>query len=78
MNIWQFNSLNWIGVHPVWPIFVSFVYKGVFAWAFLESHKINLFYYFKCSLLLVPDQTQMQPSSISLRLFQEIKYNTHS
>ena len=65
LNTCQFHSLNWQGVHPVWAIFISFVYRGLLVWAFLESHMINLIYYFKSSLSVVLDQTQMHHSSIS-------------
>ena len=62
----------------------SFVDKELLAWAFLQSHKLNLSYCLKSSLLLVfsflfvcmVGQTQMHPSSISpLRLFQGIICN---
>ena len=55
--------------------------------SFLQSHKLNLTYCLKSSLLLVfcflfvclVDQTQMYPSSISLLgLFQGIICNIHS
>ena len=72
---------------PVWAISVSFVYTGLLVWAFLQSHKLNLTYCLKSSLLLafcflfvcMVDQTQMYPSSISpLGLFQRIICSIHS
>ena len=42
MNNWQFNLSNWQAVGPLWAISISSVY----------SHKVNLTYWFKSSLLL--------------------------
>ena len=78
---------NYQGVGPVWAISVSFVYTRWLVRAFLQSHKVNLNYCLKSSLLLafyllfvcMVDQTQMYPSSIStLGLFQVIICNIHS
>ena len=49
---WQFHLLNWQRVGPMRVIFLSFVYTGLLVWAFLQSHKLNLTYCFKSSLLL--------------------------
>ena len=83
MNTWEFHLLNWLGVHLMWVISFSFVYIGLLVWTFLQSHKLNLTYCLKSSLLLafcflfvcMVDQTQIYPSSISpLGLFQVILY----
>ena len=74
MNNWQFNLSNWQAVGPVWAISISSVY----------SHKVNLTYWLKSSLLLgfcflfvcMVNQTQMYPSSVSpSRQFQRIICN---
>ena len=84
MNARQFYLLNWQDMCTMWALFVSLVYTGLLAKAFLQSHKINLTYYCKSSLLLafcplfvcMVDQTQMYPSSISpLGLFQVVMCN---
>ena len=81
-NLYFLHHLsNWQGVGPVWAISVSFVYTGLLVWAFLQWHKLNLYYCLNSSLLLafcslfvcIVDQTQMYLSSISpLGLFQKI------
>ena len=82
LNTWQFHLLNWQGVGPMLAISISFVYTRLLAWAFLQSHKLNLTYCLKCCLLLefffrMDDQTQMHPSSSTslLGLFQRITYD---
>ena len=72
MNTWQFHLLNWQELVLCGPS-VSFVYTGLLVGVFPKSHKLNVTYYLKSSLLLVfcflfvcmVDQTQMYPSSIS-------------
>ena len=84
MNTWEFHLSNWQGVGPVWVISVSFVYTGLLVLAFPQSHRLNLNYCSKFSLLLafsflfvcMVDQTQMCPLSFSPSgLLQGIKYN---
>ena len=84
MNTWEFHLSNWQGVGPVWVISVSFVYTGLLVLAFPQSHRHNLNYCSKFSLLLafsflfvcMVDQTQMCPLSFSPSgLLQGIKYN---
>ena len=81
-NTWQFHLSNWQDMGLMWAI--SFVYSELLVWAFPQSHRLNLSYYLKSSLLLafcfllacVVDQTQMCPSSISpLGIFQGIICN---
>ena len=85
MNIWQFNMLNWQGVGPVRAISISFVYTRLLVSPFPLSHKLNLTYCLKSSLLLaflflfvcMINKTQMYPSSISpLALLQGIIPNS--
>ena len=88
MSTWQFHLLNWQGVCPVWTILVSFVYAGSLVWAFLQSHKINLTYCFKSSLLLESkilsvclynwSNSNVPPSISPLGLLQEIICSVHS
>ena len=85
MNSWQFHLSNWHGVVcPTWAISISFVYTGLLASSFPQSHKFNLTDCLKSSLLLqfyflfvyMVDQTEMYPSRISpLKLFHRIKCN---
>ena len=84
MNILQIYLLNWQGVGPLWVICIPFAYTELPVWAFPQSHRINLTYCLKFSLLLtfrlllvcMIDQTQTFPSSIlPLGLFQGIIYN---
>ena len=87
MSTLQFHLLNWQGVGPKWAISFFFVYTGLFVQVYPQSHKLNLIYCLKCSLILgfcslflcMVDQIQMYPSSISpLGLFQVIICNAES
>ena len=72
------------GFGSMWVISISFVYTELLAWAFSQSHRLNLTYHLKSSLLLafflwlvcMVDQTQICPPTISpLFLFQQIICN---
>ena len=90
MSTWQFHLVNLQGLCPVWTISISFVYKVLLVWVFLQLHKLNLTYCLKSSLLLpfcflfisTVDQNQIYPSSLIhltiIGLFQEIICNIHS
>ena len=52
MNTWQFNLSNWQWVGLMWAISISFAYTGLLVWAFPQSHKLNLTYCVKSSLLI--------------------------
>ena len=84
INTWQSCMSNWQGMSPIWSISISFVYTELLVWAFPQSHRVNLMYCLKSSLLLafsfllvcMVDQIQMCPSSISpLGLFHGIIFN---
>ena len=82
MNTFQLYLWNWQGISPVWAITVFFVYTGLLVWAFPQSHRLNLTYCSKASLILrfcffcMIYPTWICFSSISpLGLFQEIICN---
>ena len=53
MNTFQFYLWNWQGISPVLAITVFvFVYTGLLVWAFPQSHRFNLTYSSKASLIL--------------------------
>ena len=69
---------------PKWAISISFVYTGLFVWAFSQLHRLSFTDCSKSSLSLafcfqfvcMVDPTQMCPSSVSpLGLFQGITWN---
>ena len=73
INTRQFHLSNCQKVGPVYTISISFVYTELLVRAIPQSHRLNLTYCSKSSLLLtfcflfvcMVDQAQMCPSSIS-------------
>ena len=85
MNTWQFYLLNLQRLRPMWTISISFVYIALLTWAFPQSHKVNLTYCLKSSLVFAScllfvcmvDQSQIYASSIWLSiLLQQIICDT--
>ena len=83
MNAWQFHLSNWQGFGLVQTIYISFVYTELLAWAFPQSHRLNIIVGnlpVTCILLSGClynwSNSNVSPSSCSpLGLFQGIIFN---